>query len=58
MSTLRFIRELSVLSSTVLGAVLGYCAGAQFEPPWHMICAFIGMGAGGGFADFCLRGGK
>lgn len=58
MSTARFVRELSILLSTVLGALLGYSAGTHFAPPWHMICAFVGMGVGGAFADFCLRGGK
>lgn len=54
----RFIRELSIMAAAVLGAVIGYAAGARFSEEWHMVCAFVGMGLGGGFADFCLRGGK
>lgn len=58
MSTLRFVRELSILMSAVFGATLGYCAGSQFADSGQLICAFVGMGAGSAFADFCLRGGK
>lgn len=54
----RLVRELSVFSLTILGTVLGYCAGAHLTDPWHMICSFLGMGLGGACADFCLRGGK
>lgn len=58
MSAARFIRELSILFATVLGAVIGYFAGLHLTTELHTICAFVGMGVGGAFADFCLRGGK
>lgn len=56
MSALRFIREAAMFIATAGGAALGYAAGQSFESGGQIVCAFIGMGAFGAFADMCLRG--
>lgn len=58
MSTLRLIREVTILGAVGSGAALGYVAGQGFGSTATIVCAFLGMGALGAFADFCMRGGK
>jgi hypothetical protein len=58
MSTLRLLREVAMFVAVVGGAALGYAAGQSFESGGQLVCAFVGMGAFGAFADICLRGGK
>ena len=57
MSPRRFALEIVVFCCSVGGAVIGYCAGQQFEQPVVQISlAFIGMALAGAFSDTCLRG--
>lgn len=59
MSTRRFLIEFCLLSFSVVGAIVGYCAGANFEnPSIQLFLAFLGMGLGGAFVEFCIRGGS
>lgn len=58
MSTLRLIREVTIIAATAGGAVLGYAAGQSFGSTATLVCALFGMSAFGAFADFCMRGGK
>jgi hypothetical protein len=57
MSPRRFALEAVVFGCSVAGAVIGYCAGQQFEQPVIQISlAFAGMAFAGAFSDMCLRG--
>lgn len=59
MSPRRFMLELAVFGCTCAGAVIGFCAGQQFEQPVvQLSLAFLGMGLCGAFAEFCIRGGN
>jgi len=58
MSTLRFVRELTIIVASVAGALVGYAAGQRFDSSTHVVLAFLGMAMCGAFTDFCLRGGK
>jgi len=51
----RIFCELVVMLWTVGGAILGWHIGAQLaQPTSELICAFIGMGCLGAFADICV----
>jgi hypothetical protein len=57
MSTLRMVREVTILAAAASGAVIGYTAGGH-EATTQIICSFAGMSVLGAFADFCIRGNK
>ena len=59
MSPRRFMLEVLVFGCACAGAVIGYCAGQQFEQPTvQLFLAFLGMGLGGAFTELCIRGGS
>lgn len=58
MSTLRLIREVTMLVSVASGAILGYAAGQSFGSTATLFCSFLGMSVFGAFTDYCMRGGK
>lgn len=58
MSTLRIIREITMFVAVVSGTAIGYAAGQSFGSTAQFVCAFLGMGVFGAFADFCMRGGN
>ena len=55
MSTRRMFREVVMFSSVVGGAVLGYCASANY-PEYQLAASMFGMGLLGAFTDICIRG--
>ncbi len=38
------------------GTLVGYAAGMSCAQDVHLLCAFAGMAAGGGFVHHCLHG--
>lgn len=58
MSTLRIIREATLLGAVALGTAIGYAAGQSFGSTVQFVLSFLGMGVFGAFADFCMRGDK
>lgn len=53
---LRFFRQLAMFVGVVGGTLVGYAAGVNYSHDVHVLCAFAGMAAGGGFVHYCLHG--
>ena len=52
--SLRFFRELILFGCAASGAIIGYCAGAAYEPAIQLVLAFLGMSLAGALTDLCL----
>jgi len=52
----RVLREFVVLACSAAGAIVGYCAGLEYEPTLQLALPFLGMALGGAFAEVCIGG--